>query len=95
MSIIDYFIKVKSLWDELDNLNPLPTRTCKGCSCGLTKKVFKLQQDQHLMSFLMKVDDQYNSIKTNILMLPKLPHVSIAYHMLYRVKAQGTHSPQY
>lgn len=52
MSITEYFTKVKSLWDELDNLNPLPTCVCNGCSCGLTKKVLKLQQDQRLMSFL-------------------------------------------
>ncbi|CAO2837286.1 unnamed protein product [Amaranthus hypochondriacus] len=32
----------------------------------------------------MKVDDLYNSIKTNILMLPELPHVSTAYRMLYQ-----------
>lgn len=82
MSIAEYFTKVKPLWDELDSLNPLPFCDCNGCSCGLTKKVLKLQQNQRLMSFLMKVDEQYNPIKTNILMLPELPNVSTAYRML-------------
>lgn len=45
MTITEYYTKVKSVWDEIDNLNPLPTCTCDGCSCGLTKKVLKLQQD--------------------------------------------------
>src|SRR5688572_6232161 len=53
-------------------------------SCGLTKKVLKLQQDQRLMSFIMKVEDQYSSIKTNILMLPELPHVFTTYRMVYQ-----------
>lgn len=79
MSIADYFTKVKSIWDELDSLTPLPVCECQGCSCGLTKKVLKLQQDQRLISFLMKVDEQYAPIKTNILMLPELPNVSVAY----------------
>lgn len=84
MSITEYFTKVKSIWDKLDNLSPLPTCVYNGCSCGLTKKVLKLQQDQRLMSFLMKVDEQYGPVKTNILMLPELPHVSAAYRMLYQ-----------
>lgn len=84
MNITEYYTKVKSVWDEIDSLNPLPTCVCNGCTCTLTKKVLKLQQDQHLMSFLMKVDDQYGPVKTNILMLPELPNVSIAYHMLYQ-----------
>lgn len=82
MSIAEYFTQVKSIWDELDSLTPLPVCECQGCSCGLTKKVLKLQQDQRLMSFLMKVDEQYAPIKTNILMLPELPNVSTAYRML-------------
>lgn len=32
----------------------------------------------------MKLDDWYSPIKTNILMLPELPHVSMAYRMLYQ-----------
>ena len=83
MSITEYFTKVKSLWDELHNLNPLPTCVCNGCSFGLTKKVLKLQQDQRLMSFLTKVDDQYSLVKTNIFMLPELPHVSTAYRICF------------
>lgn len=38
------------------------------------------------MISLMKVDDQYNPIKTNILMLPELPHIYMAYRMLYQEK---------
>ena len=56
MSIAEYFTKVKSIWDEIDNLNPIPTCDYNGCTCGLTKRMLKLQQDQRLMSFLMKVD---------------------------------------
>lgn len=82
MSIAEYFTKVKSIWDEIDSLSPTPVCECSGCSYGLTNKVLKLQQDQQLMIFLMKVDEQYGPIKTNILMLPELPPISTAYRML-------------
>ena len=67
---------------QINNLNPILVCECCGCSCSLTTKVLKLQQDQRLMSFLMRVDEQYSPIKTNILMLPELPNVCTAYMML-------------
>ena len=82
MSIAEYFTKVTFIWDKIDSLSPTPVCECNGCSCGLTTKVLKLQQDQRLMSFLMKVDEQYSSTKTNILILPELPSMSTAYRML-------------
>lgn len=37
MSIVEYFTKMKSIWDELDNLCPLPSRSCSNCNCILTQ----------------------------------------------------------
>uniref|UniRef100_A0A803M681 Reverse transcriptase Ty1/copia-type domain-containing protein n=1 Tax=Chenopodium quinoa TaxID=63459 RepID=A0A803M681_CHEQI len=46
MSISEYYNHLKKLWDELDNLCPLPSCTCNNCSCALTQKYFKIHQDQ-------------------------------------------------
>jgi len=35
-----YFTKVKSLWDELDDLDEVPP-----CSCASTKKMLKREQN--------------------------------------------------
>lgn len=35
--ISEYFTSMKMLWDEIGRLTPLPTCTCTGCSCDLTK----------------------------------------------------------
>ena len=35
--IAAYFTKMKTVWDELDYLCPLPYCKCNSCSCGLTK----------------------------------------------------------
>ena len=55
--IADYFTCMKTLWDKLDHLNPLPMCKCNGCVCGLTKQFLKIQQDQRIMNFLMKLDE--------------------------------------
>lgn len=78
MSILEFFTKIKSLWDELDNLNPLPVCNCDECSCNLMQKFYKLQRDQRLMEFLMKMDVKYSQIRSNILMMSQLPTVGQA-----------------
>ncbi|CAO2815585.1 unnamed protein product [Amaranthus hypochondriacus] len=82
MTIAEYFTKVKSLWDGVDNFSPIPTCTCDGCLCNLTKKLLTLQQDHIIMQFLMKLDSKYNQVRTNILMMNDLSSASIIYRLL-------------
>lgn len=63
MTIVEYFTKVKSLCDEIDDLRPLPQ-----CNCHPTTNFVKIQQDQRLMTFLMKLDPQFHQVRTNSLM---------------------------
>ncbi|CAO2841301.1 unnamed protein product [Amaranthus hypochondriacus] len=74
----DYFTKMKTIWDEIDHLNPLPTCTCIGWKCSLSKKIIKLQQEQRTMIFIMHDNDDFRQVCTNILMMEPLPTVSQA-----------------
>lgn len=38
MSVSEFYTKMKTIWDELDNLSPLPVCSCTGCTCNLTQK---------------------------------------------------------
>lgn len=76
MSVAEYFTRVKSLWDEIDDLRPLPTCTCT------TNNFLKIQQDQRVMAFLMKLDPQFHQVRSNLLMSKDLPDVSEVYRML-------------
>lgn len=82
MSVSEFFTRMKTLWDEFDNLNSLPVCTCTGCSCNLTQKFYKLQQNQRLMQFLMKIDGKYSQVRINILMMPQLPTIGQAYRIV-------------
>lgn len=77
MSIANYFTRVKSLWDEIDDLKPLPS-----CNCHPNANFVKMQQDQRIMTFLMKLDPQFNQVRTNLLMTKELPDVTEVYRML-------------
>ncbi|XP_057525820.1 uncharacterized protein LOC130805167 isoform X2 [Amaranthus tricolor] len=65
-----------------DNFSPIPTCTCDGCSCNLTKQMLRLQKNHRIMQFLMKLDPKYNQVLTNILMMNELPNASIIYRLL-------------
>lgn len=82
MSIEEFFTKMKSIWDELDSVYPLPRCNYTGCSCNLTQQLFKRQQEQRLISFLMKVSNKYAQIRSCILMMPELPKINQAYRLL-------------
>lgn len=85
MSIAEFFTKIKTLWDELDNLNPLPTCSCaanNSCTCELPKKCFKMQQNTRVISFLMKLNKRYSQVRSNMLMMPDLPTSAQAYKFL-------------
>ena len=50
--ISTYFTKVKSLWDELDDLDAFPA-----CTCSSAEKVVKREQNKKLLQFLMGLND--------------------------------------
>lgn len=81
--IASYFTKVKNLWDELDNLDEIPL-----CTCSIVEKTLKREQDQKLLQFLMGLNDEYNAVRGNILMMTPLPSISKVYSMLIQEEKQ-------
>ncbi|CAO2822842.1 unnamed protein product [Amaranthus hypochondriacus] len=85
MSISEFFTKIKTLWDEFDAFYPIPICTCTAtlnCTCDVSKKVFKMQQNNKVISFLMKLDKKYKQVRSNMLMMPDLPTAAQAYMIL-------------
>jgi len=81
--IATYFTKVKSLWDELDDLDEVPP-----CTCNSVEKLLKREQNQKLLQFLMGLNDDYNSVRGNILMMNPLPSIGHVYSMLIQEEKQ-------
>ncbi|XP_057526482.1 uncharacterized protein LOC130805716 [Amaranthus tricolor] len=77
MTIVEYFTKVKSLWDEIDDLRPLPL-----CNCHPTTNFVMIPQDQRLITFHMKLDPQNSQVRTNVLLRKDMPDVREVYRML-------------
>lgn len=82
MSIAEYYTKVKGIWDEIDNVCPLAACTCTNCSCNLTKQYLKDREDQRFIHFLMKLHDNFQQARGNILRMKELPSAAEAYNIL-------------
>uniref|UniRef100_A0A803MXD9 Retrotransposon Copia-like N-terminal domain-containing protein n=1 Tax=Chenopodium quinoa TaxID=63459 RepID=A0A803MXD9_CHEQI len=61
-NISTFFTKMKMLWDEYDAQNTLPVCTCANCTCHITKKILKAQEDKRLIQFLMKLREEFSQV---------------------------------
>nr|GEY60272.1 hypothetical protein [Tanacetum cinerariifolium] len=91
LSIASYFTKLKRCWDELQNLNGLPTCTCgkmRDCSCGILDKFLEIDSRSKLMKFLMKLSDEYKAVRSQILGMDPLPNVNKACYIVQQIEKQ-------
>lgn len=77
-SISEFYTKIKTVWDSIDDVDPIPGCTCGKCTCELGHKFHKKQQEQRLLQFLLKLNDKYSSVRAHIMMMQPLPSVSQA-----------------
>ncbi|XP_056692153.1 uncharacterized protein [Spinacia oleracea] len=87
-TVAEFFTEIKSIWDKISAANPLPTCTCNQCTCNLTQRIVKMQQDQRLMQFLMKLGEHLATTRGSLLMMQPLPTISHAYRMLAQEEKQ-------
>lgn len=81
LSVSTYFTKCKQLWDEYIVL-------VTPCSCESVGSAMKLMERQQLMQFLMGLNEAYQVVKSNILMLNPLPSVSQACSIVIQEEQQ-------
>ena len=82
-TITQYFTELKKLWEELDFLRPLPTCTCgKPYECDLTKVFLKQRDVEHSICFLKGLNDCYNNVKTQVLLMDPLPSINKVFSLI-------------
>ncbi|KAK4385506.1 Retrovirus-related Pol polyprotein from transposon RE1 [Sesamum angolense] len=87
-TVVDYFNNLTALWDELECLMPTKTCTCGLCTCGFTKITAEEDNLTKLVQFLMGLDDSFDGIRNQILVMDSFPSINKAYSMVLRVERQ-------
>ncbi|KAJ1416321.1 Zinc finger, CCHC-type [Sesbania bispinosa] len=83
MTMVSYYGKLKTLWDELANYEQIPRCSCGGCKCDIASKLEKRREEERVHQFLMGLDDaSYGTVHSNILAGDPLPSLNRVYATL-------------
>ncbi|GKV50237.1 hypothetical protein SLEP1_g56949 [Rubroshorea leprosula] len=86
-SVAAYFTKLKPIWDELHAYEPTPVCVC-GCTCGAAKEYTKACETEKVHQFLMGLNDNFSTIRSQILNLEPLPSLNKVYAMATKEERQ-------
>jgi hypothetical protein len=63
LDVTDYYTELKVLWEELANYRPLPTCSCYvRCRCDAVENARSYRVEDHVIRFLMGLNDEYVAI---------------------------------
>lgn len=80
---MDYFIKLKGLWEELNEHRPVFACSCiHQCRCLATQNVHAYRHEDQVMQFLVGLNDQFSVMKTQVLFIEPLPLIYKVYSLV-------------
>ncbi|KAL4586525.1 hypothetical protein LXL04_011161 [Taraxacum kok-saghyz] len=82
MSVSAYYTKLRGLWDKIQSAFPIYVCNCNGCTYGIGKKLGEQKDTEKLYEFLLGLDAEFGTIKTQILAMQPTPSLRTAYHMV-------------
>nr|GEU50923.1 hypothetical protein [Tanacetum cinerariifolium] len=77
--------------DKLHSLNGIPVCNCgkiRECTCGVTEKFLEIDSRSKLILFLMRLNDDFEAVKNQILSMDPLPNHNKAYYTVQQVEKQ-------
>ncbi|KAL7601623.1 hypothetical protein Lser_V15G23906 [Lactuca serriola] len=88
VSVSTYYTKLSTTWDELQTVLPNPRCTCKGCHCGIGKRLNEVKEKERSYGFLMGLDDDFYVVRTQIFATKPTPSLSTIYHLVVESEQQ-------
>ncbi|KAL5542827.1 hypothetical protein UlMin_010537 [Ulmus minor] len=77
LDVSSYFTKLKVLWDELKEFQPVPV-----CQCGGLWVWLDHQHKEYVLHFLMGLNESYAQIRGQILMMEPLPAINKVFSLV-------------
>ena len=68
---------MRIIWDEWESYRPDPICSCDlKCVCDVLTSVMERKQQDCIMQFLRGLNDQFNTVRSNVLMMDPLPNIA-------------------
>ncbi|XP_057730046.1 uncharacterized protein LOC130945330 [Arachis stenosperma] len=90
LSVLTNFTKLKAIWEELENLRPIPpcvTCAATNCACGL-EIVRKYREDAYVVRFLKGLNEVYSYVKSQVMLMKPVPKIDEAFSLLLQQERQ-------
>uniref|UniRef100_A0A803QGE1 Retrotransposon gag domain-containing protein n=1 Tax=Cannabis sativa TaxID=3483 RepID=A0A803QGE1_CANSA len=82
-SVTNYFTRLKTLWDLIQEYRPQPT-----CTCGAMKTIQDYQEEDRVLEFLVGLNESYNAARSQFLIQDPLPNINRAYASIIQEERQ-------
>ncbi|KAJ9548782.1 LOW QUALITY PROTEIN: hypothetical protein OSB04_021325 [Centaurea solstitialis] len=83
MTVVDYFGKLQTLWDELASYEPIPACSCGGCKCDIPKQLQKRSDEERFHQFLYGINEElYGTVRSSLLSQDHLPTLARGYQTM-------------
>ncbi|XP_019167867.1 PREDICTED: uncharacterized protein LOC109163573 [Ipomoea nil] len=89
LSVSNYYTKCRTMWEQMNALRPIPSCKCepKG-ACDLIDVIRKEREIDQVIRFLQGLNDDFNGLKSSVLVMDPLPEVYKVYVMEEKVERQ-------
>ncbi|KAL0293766.1 UNVERIFIED_CONTAM: hypothetical protein Sangu_3231500 [Sesamum angustifolium] len=77
MSVVEYFSRLRTVWDELDVMMLTPH-----CTCGASKTTADQAVFTRLIQFLMGLSESFDHLRDQLLVMDPVPTTNKAYSMV-------------
>jgi len=82
-SVLDYFIEMKSLWEELNSHHLMPLCTCPyPCRCESMRAARNFRMEDQVIQILTGLNDTFLVVKTQVLLMDRLLSINKVYYMV-------------
>ncbi|KAL2896974.1 Methylthioribose-1-phosphate isomerase [Bienertia sinuspersici] len=89
MSVSEYYGKLKKYWDEISELEGIPSCECGAlarCTCGVIVKLMEKGERTKIIDFLMKLNKNFDGIRGRILAMDPLPGMNKLFNLFIKLK---------
>ncbi|XP_016205167.1 uncharacterized protein LOC107645609 [Arachis ipaensis] len=88
LDVTSYYTKLKTIWEEIDNFRQIPSCEC-GITCQCDLGVIRSQREEdRIVKFLRGLNEQYSNVRSQIMLLDKLPSLNVVLSKLTQQKRQ-------
>ncbi|KAG6729697.1 hypothetical protein I3842_01G043000 [Carya illinoinensis] len=87
-SVSGYFTQLNAAWEEIHNYRPFPHCFCGLCTCNIIKALVEDQQTDCIFKFLMGLNDSFDSIRGQIILMTPMPSLDRIFSLFLQEKRQ-------